>query len=128
MILKAAASLATLCVLFISLQIAVAEEGVNRVRVIPVPNHGEPAAAKADADGTIHLLYHSPDGPQYVKSTDNGNTFSAPIPVVDPASRKPGLEFQIWDMAVGKGGRLHVAMSTNAWKLKLPENEWAYYY
>src|SRR5262249_39859381 len=28
----------------------------------------------------------------------------------------------------GKGNRVHVAMSTNAWKLKLPEEEWALHY
>jgi hypothetical protein len=31
-------------------------------------------------------------------------------------------------MAVGKGNRVHVAMGTNAWKLKLPEKEWGFYY
>ena len=31
-------------------------------------------------------------------------------------------------MAVGKGGRVHVAMGTNAWKLKLPQEEWGYFY
>jgi hypothetical protein len=31
-------------------------------------------------------------------------------------------------MAVGKGGRVHVAMGTNAWKLKLPVEEWALFY
>jgi hypothetical protein len=29
---------------------------------------------------------------------------------------------------VGKGGRIHVAMSTNAWKLKLPQEEWGFFY
>jgi hypothetical protein len=31
-------------------------------------------------------------------------------------------------MAVGKGGRVHVALGTNAWKLKLPEEEWGFFY
>jgi hypothetical protein len=31
-------------------------------------------------------------------------------------------------MAVGKGSRIHVAMSTNAWKLKLPQEEWGFFY
>jgi hypothetical protein len=31
-------------------------------------------------------------------------------------------------MALGKDGRVHVALSTNAWKLKLPEDEWGFYY
>jgi hypothetical protein len=103
-------------------------EDAGKVTILPVPDRGQAVSAKIDAAGTIHLLYDSADGPQYVKSTDNGKTFSPAIPVVDQASRKPGLEFHGADMAVGKGNRVHVAMSTNAWKLKLPEDEWALHY
>jgi hypothetical protein len=38
------------------------------------------------------------------------------------------LEFSAWDLAVGQAGRVHVAMGTNAWKLKLPQEEWGFYY
>jgi hypothetical protein len=55
-------------------------------------------------------------------------TFSAAIPVVRGGSQAAGLEYSAWDMAIGKGGRVHVAMSTNAWKLKLPVEEWGYFY
>lgn len=105
-----------------------ADESINRVTTVAVPEGGSPVAARADAEGTIHLLYNSADGPKYVKSSNNGKTFEAPIPVVDEGARKPGLVFEGWDMAVGKGNRVHVAMSTNAWKLKLPEREWGFYY
>ena len=101
---------------------------VDALTTVPVPDGGRPVVARADAEGTIHLLYNSKDGPRYVKSTDNGKSFEAPIPVVDEQSRKPGLEFEGWDMAVGKGNRVHVAMGTNAWKLKLPQEEWGFYY
>jgi hypothetical protein len=101
---------------------------VNRVTVVPVPKGGRPVVARVDADGTLHLLYNSADGPKYVKSSDNGKTFEASIPVVDEKSRKAGLEFEGWDMAVDKGNRVHVAMGTNAWKLKLPQEEWGFYY
>jgi hypothetical protein len=100
----------------------------DRVTTVPVPDGGKPRAAKTGADGTVHLLFESDDGPQYARSTDNGRTFSAPIAVVDRESRKPGLEFDAWDMAVGQGGVIHVAVGTNAWKLKLPQEEWGYYY
>src|SRR5262245_35351519 len=115
-------------VLVLTMASAALAENSDRVTIVPVPNHGRPAAAKTDAEGTIHLLYDSPDGPQYVKSTDRGKTFSPAISVVDKASRKPGLEFQASDMVVGKGNRVHVAMFTNAWKLKLPEEEWGFFY
>src|SRR5262249_39032795 len=95
-------------------------DAVKGVTTVPVPEGGRPVVARADAGGTIHLLYNSADGPKYVKSSDNGKTFGTPIAVVDAASRKRGLVFEGWDMAVGKGNRVHVAMGTNAWKLKLP--------
>src|SRR5262249_39516433 len=78
--------------------------------------------------GAIHLLYDSEDGPRYAKSMDGGATFGPAIPVVGRSRQKPGLEYSAWDMAVGNGGRVHVAMSTNAWKLKLPQEEWGFFY
>jgi hypothetical protein len=125
---QAGSALVTVLALLLSLSGASADGKINQVTTVPVPGHGQPLVARADAEGTIHLLYGTADGPQYVKSLDKGKTFSAAIPVVDKASRKPGLEFHGWDMVVGQGGRIHVAMGTNAWKLKLPENEWGFYY
>ncbi|MEX2317264.1 MAG: hypothetical protein WD669_08940 [Pirellulales bacterium] len=100
----------------------------NYVRTIATPDGGQPMAAKADSQGTIHLLYHSADGPRYSRSIDNGKSFSVAIQVVDRPSRKPGLEFTVWDMAVAGNGRVHVALGTNAWSLKLPQEEWGFYY
>lgn len=85
-----------------------ADDKANQVTIIPVPDRGHPLVAKADAEGTIHLLYGTAEGPQYVKSTDKGKTFSPAVPVVDKASRRPGLEFHGEDMVVGQGGRIHV--------------------
>jgi hypothetical protein len=123
----AAPALVTVGILF-SLSAVNADDKVNTVTTVPVPDHGQPVVAKADAGGTIHLLCDTVNGPQYVKSLDQGRTFSKAIPLVDERSRKPGLEFHGSDLVLGRGGRVHVAMSTNAWKLKLPENEWAFYY
>jgi len=103
-------------------------ERANRVNVTRVPGDAKVVKAQLGADGTIHLLLDAEDGPRYVKSTDAGVTFSAPIKIVDSASQKPGLTFQGEDLAIGKDGRVHVAMSNNAWKLKLPEEEWGFYY
>jgi hypothetical protein len=101
----------------------------NRPKVIRVPGgDNNVVKAQVDADGTIHLLLDAEDGPRYVKSADAGVSFSAPIPIVDAASKKPGLKFQGEDLAIGKDGRVHVAMANNAWKLKLPEEEWGFYY
>src|SRR5262245_39975985 len=68
-----------------------ADDAINVVTTVPVPEGGSPIAARTDAEGAIHLLYNSADGPKYAKSSNNGKTFDPPIPVVDEASRKPGL-------------------------------------
>jgi len=93
-----------------------------RVSVIRTPNGGTPAEAKLGPDRTIHLIYNSPKDliPYYVKSSDGGASFSAPLPLVEPASRKPGLEFAATAIAVGQSGTVYAAMMTNNWKVKLP--------
>jgi hypothetical protein len=103
-------------------------DGKGDVALAPVPENGRPVTARIDRTGTVHLLYDSVDGPKYARSQDSGVTFGAPVPVVETARRPEGFEFSASDMAVGKDGRIHVAMSTNAWKLKLPTDEWAYHY
>ena len=105
-----------------------ASEVSDRVKVVRNPVSGDVIKAQSDAKGAVHLLIDADDGPRYVNSQDGGATFSAPMPIVDAATRKPGLKFSGWDMAVGKDGRVHVAMGNNAWKLKLPKEEWAFYY
>src|SRR6266498_4302324 len=124
-----------LCVRFALLSLSVmaaaaghARERVSRVSMIHVPGGFKVVKAQLGADGTLHLLLDAENGPRYVKSLDAGVTFSAPMTIVDAASRKPGLKFQGEDLAVGKDGRVHVAMSNNAWKLKLPEEEWGFHY
>jgi hypothetical protein len=104
------------------------DDGVGKVTTVPVPGRGRPVVAKMDAGGTVHLLCDAENGPLYAKSTDGGRTFSSAVSVLDGEQRTAGLEYSASDMAVGKGGRIHVAMSTNAWKLKLPEEEWGYFY
>jgi hypothetical protein len=99
-----------------------------RVIVVPAPGGGQPVVARADTQGAVHLLCNSTHGPWYAKSTDNGRTFGPAIQVVTQGSAKPGLRFYGTDMAVGRGGRIHVAAYTNAWQLKLPQEEWAFFY
>jgi hypothetical protein len=107
---------------------ASADDRTGRVTTTSVPAVGRPVVAKTDSAGTIHLLCDSEGGPRYANSIDGGVTFSAAIPVVSGGSQTAGLEYSAWDLAAGKGGRVHVAMSTNAWKIKLPEEEWGYFY
>lgn len=105
-----------------------AEEAASRVTPIRVPGVTNAVKAQCGPDGTVHLLFDAEDGPQYASSRDGGITFSPPMTVVDAAARKPGLKFSSEDLAVDQDGRVHVAMSNNAWKLKLPQEEWGFYY
>src|SRR5262245_16642939 len=107
---------------------AIAGDSAGKVTTVAVPGGGKPVVARADKDGAVHLLFDSEDGPKYAKSAGGGLTCSAAVPVVGGGTRPAGLEYSAWDMAIGKGGRVHVAMATNAWKLKLPQEEWGYFY
>jgi hypothetical protein len=107
---------------------AIADDSAGKVTTVAVPGGGKPVVARTDKEGTVHLLCDSPEGPKYLKSSDGGVSFSAAIPVVNESPRPAGLEYSAWDMAIGKGGRVHVAMGTNAWKLKLPSEEWGFFY
>src|SRR5438552_2107285 len=109
----AAVVICAVCTLFLCAR-AEAADGAASVATIAAPGGGQIWTASAGADGVIHLLCDSADGPYYVCSTDNGKTFSTPLAVVDQASRKPGLVFNTWDMAIGAGGSVHVALGTNA--------------
>jgi hypothetical protein len=115
---------ASLFIALILVAISTAAFSSERVRAIPTPDGGSPQHAIATADGTVHLLYEKDNEPFYVKSTDGGATFGAPLRLVDDASKKPELEFNVWDMALGKGGVVYAVLGNNAWKLKLPKDQW----
>jgi hypothetical protein len=102
--------------------------GIGPVQIIRIPGANQIVKAQLDAAGVIHVLYDADDSPFYRRSTNQGATFSEPVPVVDPASLKPGLKFHAWDLAVGRESKVHVAMGNNAWKLKLPQEEWSLHY
>jgi len=103
-------------------------DAADRVALVPAPSGDHAVAAATDARGTIHLIVDSPEGPHYVRSDDSGKTFSQSLALVDAASRTSGLDFAVWDLAVSPEGYVHVAMGTNAWKLKLPQDQWAFHY
>lgn len=100
----------------------------ERVTVVSTGGKGQPTVARIDRSGTMHVISDAPDGPWYCRSTDGGKTFTRPLAVVNSAVRRPGLVFTTFDLAIGQAGRLHVALATNAWKLKLPQSEWGFYY
>lgn len=108
--------------------LALSSWAADGVRVVQTPNGGSVADAEVDAAGTIHLVYDADNTAYYVRSTDGGATFSKAIKVVDDKGGPAGLSYSCSDMAVGKDGRVHVVLSTNAWKLKLPKEQWGLHY
>jgi hypothetical protein len=123
-----ASSLAALTLSIASTSVTRTVTSGDRVSVIHIPGADQIVRARVGADRAIHLLLSATDGTQYTKSQDGGVTFSARVPVVEASSRKPGLEFNGEDLAVSRDGRVHVILSSNAWKLKLPQEEWALFY
>ncbi|MDR3401288.1 MAG: hypothetical protein P4L99_02225 [Chthoniobacter sp.] len=105
-----------------------AGDATGRVETVHIPGASFVMQARRGADGTIHVLFDTADGPRYVRSSDGGKNFSAPLTLVDQTAQKPGLVFSTWDLAVGKDGRVHAALGNNAWKLKLPKEEWGMFY
>jgi hypothetical protein len=129
------AKLSSLAVRFVALALltivtatAYAQSTAERVTVVSNDGRGQTIVARSDAAGAIHVLSDAPDGPWYTKSTDGGATFSKPLNLINDEVRKPGLIYSVSDMAIGKDGRLHVAMNANHWKLKLPREEWGLFY
>ena len=88
--------------------------GSPLVRTVRVPGGGIHPQAAADSTGTVHLVYFKGDPMRgdvfYVRSADGGETFSTPLRVnsqdesviLTGTVRGP-------QMAVGNGGRVHVA-------------------
>ncbi len=120
--------LKTLIALVLMIPSAHAQDASARVSVVSIGSQGQPTVARCDADGVIHVIADAPDGPWYYRSTDGGATFSPPLAVVKNETRKPGMVYTTFDMVVGQAGRVHVAMSSNAWKLKIPKDEWGFFF
>lgn len=99
-----------------------------RVRVTAIPGLIHLVKARRGPDGVVHVVADGPGGPRYARSDDDGVTFGPARPLVVAPELPPGLEFAAEDLAVGPDGRVHVALSSNGWKLKRPQEEWGFYY
>ena len=99
------------------------------ITTVSVPGAATVLKAKITADQTIHLVFQSEDGTlKYSLSKDRGKTWANQVSVLNTSALKPGLEFHLWDMSVDSSGTIHLALGSNAWKLKLPQNEWGFFY
>ena len=90
----------------------------SSVHLLHAPNGGIQPQAAVDRDGTVHLIYFSGDPKAgnlfYVRSTDNGATFSKPLQV----NSHPGTAIAVGNIrgahiALGNKGRVHVAWNAS---------------
>ena len=124
--MRSAAPFYTLLILLLSVSRIVSAPPV--VRVITVPEARSVIEA-IRTSSEIHVLFESLSGkPAYSSSKDGGKTFTPPVSIVTEGNFPKGLAFDVWDMAVDSVGVVHVALGSNAWKLKLPQNEWGFFY
>lgn len=99
----------------------------ERVRLLRVPEGGLQPQVAVDDRGDLHLVYYRGDAHHgnlfYVRSADHGATFSPAIPVNQPGSAIAAGTIRGAQLAIGKGGRVHVAWNgSNEAKLQGPVN------
>lgn len=90
----------------------------SSVRLLRVPQQGRQPRVVI-ADGTIHLLFYRGEDAAgdlfYTRSTDDGATFAEPLRVnSQPASAIASGTIRGGQMAIGQGGRIHVAWNGSA--------------
>ncbi len=109
------------CILVALLVASAAFGGEQRhwVNTRRVPQGGIQPQAVTDADGTLHVIYYKGKASQgdvyYVRSSDSGETFSAPMRV----NSQPGSAVAIGtirgpQLSLGKNSRVHVAWNGSA--------------
>lgn len=108
--------------------VSAADSTDPRIRTVRIPDAARVTKATLGPGDIIHVVSDGPDGPFYTRSADAGRTFKKPIRIVDLEGKPAGLQYTAWDLAVGADGKVHVALGSNAWKLKLPQEEWSFHY
>jgi hypothetical protein len=93
---------------------AVATRNAGGVTLARVPNNGIQPEVAVDLHGALHVIYFAGEPRAgnlfYVRSTDHGSTYSAPIRVnsQDGSAIATGT-IRGGQLAIGNGGRVHVA-------------------
>jgi hypothetical protein len=107
-------SIVLACLALVAVTAAGAAAAPPVVRTVRVPNGGVQPQVAVDDSGVVHLIYLKGDPAHadvyYVRSNDNGRTFSTPIRV----NSEDGSAIAVGTirgahLAIGKGGRVHVA-------------------
>ncbi len=100
------------------------EERTPAVNTVRTPNSGIQPQIAIDHKGIVHMVYFIGDPAHgdlfYVRSSDHGNSFSAPIPVNShPGSSIAAGNIRGAHVAVGRNGRVHVAWN-GTYELDIP--------
>ena len=111
-----------------SVTLAEAGEIISRVQVVLVPNEGKVPDAEIDGTGTIHLAYFSDSNVYYIKSSDDGRSFSSPIRVNSEDGFAYGGAYRGPDLALGIGGNIHVIWYNSAYQQNRPTEHWGVMY
>ena len=101
---------------------------LGKVNIFPPPEGGSVPDAEIDSAGVIHLAYVKGNDLYYVKSADEGKTFSAPLRVNGEPGFVSGGMFRGPDLAVGRGGRIHIIWYNDASKQARPKDQWGVTY
>jgi hypothetical protein len=107
-------AIASLAFLMVWSGAAVTARAEPKVTVLKTPNGGIQPQAVVDAKGTLHLIYFKGDAGAgdlfYVRREAGTDRFSDPIRVnSQPGSAVAAGSVRGGQMALGKGGRIHVA-------------------
>lgn len=97
-------------------------------RIASLPQGATVPDAEVDSDGVIHVAYMKEDNVLYVRSRDEGRTFSEPVRVNTEEGFASGGRFRGPDLAVGSDGRIHVVWYNAGYQQKRPHEEWGVMY
>jgi hypothetical protein len=98
------------------------------VRVGPLPAGAVTPDAEVDANGVIHVAYVRQNNAFYVRSEDEGRSFSRPIRINTEDDFVYAGAFRGPDLAIGGDGRVHVVWYNAGYQQKRPKEQWGVMY
>lgn len=100
---------------------------VPEVEIVDL-NGGNVPDVEIDTGGTIHVAYLSGHDIYYVRSTDEGASFSPPVRVNSEKGYASGGLFRGPDISLGVNGRVHISWYSDGYAQKRPKSEWGFMY
>lgn len=120
--------LRTLSLIVTSIAMASSAHAQESPRVASLPEGAIVPDAEVDGNGIVHVVYLLEGNVFYVRSTDEGLTFTNPIRVNTEADFASGAGFRGPDLALGKDERVHVIWYNAGYQQKRPRDQWGVMY